>query len=135
MRPHEFTVEEANALLPRLREILPVLREAAHQSRFLAEQLADLRRMTGAAVDDPASEAHKEAQRLVDASEEQAIRVRAAAAELQALGVEIKDPVLGLVDFYGRREGELVYLCWREDEARVEHWHPLVGGFTARKRL
>jgi hypothetical protein len=39
------------------------------------------------------------------------------------------------VDFYGRRDGEVVYLCWRDGEDRVAHWHTLGSGFAGRRPL
>ena len=55
--------------------------------------------------------------------------------ELVKLGVEMKDPFVGLVDFRcwaGNRE---VYLCWRLGEAEVGHWHELDAGFAGRQTL
>ena len=54
---------------------------------------------------------------------------------LKQRGIEIKDLSSGLVDFYALREGELVYLCWKEGESRIQWWHPVAGGFTTRKKL
>lgn len=55
--------------------------------------------------------------------------------ELDQLGVELKDPMSGLLDFRAKRSGEEVYLCWRLGEAAVEHWHTLQGGFAGRRPL
>ncbi len=56
-------------------------------------------------------------------------------AEVQHLGVEVKDLTMGLVDFRALRHGQEIYLCWRVGEARVEWWHLLEGGFSARQKL
>lgn len=54
--------------------------------------------------------------------------------ELAALGVEVKDPDAGLVDFRGRYRGREVYLCWRLSEgSRIAFWHDLDAGFAGRK--
>ena len=55
--------------------------------------------------------------------------------EVQELGVEVKDLSMGLVDFLALRDGRDVYLCWRVGEPRVEWWHSLEGGFSARQKL
>ncbi len=52
--------------------------------------------------------------------------------ELDALGIELKDPRTGLIDFRWMRQGEVVYLCWRLGEPSVAHWHPLDSGFAGR---
>jgi hypothetical protein len=54
---------------------------------------------------------------------------------LDALGVVLKDPQTGLVDFLSYREGELVELCWRLGEDRIAHWHRIGEGYPGRKPL
>ncbi|MFI5379680.1 MAG: DUF2203 domain-containing protein [Tepidisphaerales bacterium] len=53
--------------------------------------------------------------------------------ELTKLGVELKDPETGLVDFPGRHQGREICLCWRLGEERVQHWHELHAGFSGRQ--
>ena len=53
----------------------------------------------------------------------------------EQIGCELKSLEPGLVDFYGERQGELIYLCWREDESSVDWWHSLSGGFSGRQLL
>lgn len=62
--------------------------------------------------------------------------IEALVRELSALGVEVKDPDAGLVDFRTSRDGEEVYLCWRLGEGdRIAWWHTIEGGFAARRPL
>jgi hypothetical protein len=51
------------------------------------------------------------------------------------MGGVIKDARSGLVDFYGRVDGQLVWLCWKIGEDEVTHYHALNEGFSARKSL
>jgi hypothetical protein len=55
--------------------------------------------------------------------------------QIRALGGEVKDLDMGLVDFPGRRDDEDILLCWRLGEKRIEYWHPVDGGFASRKPL
>jgi len=55
--------------------------------------------------------------------------------ELERLGVELKDPAIGLVDFPARLGDRVVYLCWKLGEERVEHWHELQAGFSGREPI
>ena len=50
-------------------------------------------------------------------------------------GIEVKDPAIGLIDFYAQRGAELVYLCYKLGEPEVAHWHPLDDGYRGRKLL
>src|SRR5277367_6345639 len=40
-------------------------------------------------------------------------RLEGLVEELRTIGVELKDPRLGLIDFVGRHQGRDVYLCWK----------------------
>ena len=54
--------------------------------------------------------------------------------QLSTYGAMVKDLESGLVDFYGERSGEQVFLCWRlGEEMRVQYWHTLEGGFAGRQ--
>lgn len=54
---------------------------------------------------------------------------------IESIGVTVKDPHIGLIDFLGRVDGREVWLCWRYGERAVEHYHALDEGFSARKPL
>ena len=130
--PRYFTVEEASALLP---EITPIL-----------EQIVDLRARLQRAEQDLVS-LHWKARANGRVSQEgsfgagQATRaellsqINARAARLQELGVELKDPSIGLVDFPSEREGRVVYLCWKLGEPAIGYWHDLDTGFAGRQPL
>jgi hypothetical protein len=51
------------------------------------------------------------------------------------MGIELKDPEQGLIDFRSIREGREVYLCWKLGEERVSHWHEIDAGFAGRQAL
>ena len=60
--------------------------------------------------------------------------IEALLRELSELGVEVKDPDRGLVDFRTKMRGREVYLCWQLGEPeRVAFWHDLDTGFAGRK--
>jgi hypothetical protein len=54
---------------------------------------------------------------------------------VQELGAVVKDPQIGLVDFYGRIEGRLVWLCWRYGEESLRYYHELEAGYSGRQPL
>ena len=55
-------------------------------------------------------------------------------AEVQALGVELKDPSVGLIDFRTLRRGREVYLCWKLGEGdHIAWWHEIEAGYPGRK--
>lgn len=56
-------------------------------------------------------------------------------AGLKARGIEVKDLATGLVDFYAVRDGQVIYLCWKEGERGIRWWHPVTEGFNSRQKL
>ena len=57
-------------------------------------------------------------------------------AELEGLGVQLKDFERGLVDFPSLREGRVVLLCWQMGEGdELEWWHDVDAGFAGRTPL
>jgi hypothetical protein len=119
-----FTVEQANALLPQLRPLLERLQEA---QRSLADH-ETLQRLRAAA----AGNGGGAAARAVMETGDEFGRVT---AEIAQLGVVVRDPATGLVDFPAERDGHPVYLCWRLDEDTVGHWHDRDTGFMGRQPL
>ncbi|HKP44972.1 MAG TPA: DUF2203 domain-containing protein [Pyrinomonadaceae bacterium] len=122
-----FTVEEANALLPVVRQILQRLRSSRkslsayqRQARTAAEQ-AD---QGGGGID----AGLLYAQLLT--------KFAAQMTELETLGVQLKDFDRGLVDFPSLRDGRVVLLCWQLGEGdELEWWHDIEAGFAGRTPL
>ncbi len=124
-----FTVEEARALVPRLRDMLLALQS---EKRELDRELNELRRIA------PLAFLNGSAQKLQAHEKRIATLVRAIREKVRAvheLGVEVKDLDMGLVDFPSLRDGREVYLCWKVDEPTVAFWHELDAGFRGRQPL
>ncbi len=64
-----------------------------------------------------------------------ATRMTELIAELNSVGVELKDPAIGLIDFIGRHQGHDVYLCWKLGEESIAFWHELQAGVAGRKPI
>jgi hypothetical protein len=60
-------------------------------------------------------------------------RVRDAMAEIDAIGVQVKDLDIGLLDFPCEVDGRVVLLCWKLGEKSITHWHDTSEGFAGRK--
>ena len=60
-------------------------------------------------------------------------RVRESVAEIDAIGVQVKDVDSGLLDFPCRVDDQVVLLCWRMGETTIEHWHTMEDGFKGRR--
>ncbi len=60
-------------------------------------------------------------------------RVRESIAEIDSIGVQVKDLDAGLLDFPCRLDDQVVLLCWRMGEPSIEHWHTVDSGFQGRQ--
>ena len=127
--PVLFSVEEANALLPRLVPMLEDLRageSALDEARAALGRLTPTMRGNGHGAEAAALE-----RRLHELADELAEGIR----RIAAMGVEVKDLDHGLIDFPSLREGRIVYLCWRLGEGPLAFWHELDAGFAGRQPL
>src|SRR5262249_49706901 len=77
-------------------------------------------------------EREQQARDAVQGAEEELLK---AVLSLNAMGIQLKGHLEGLIDFPSYRDVELVELCWKLGEERVEHWHHVGEGFVGRKRL
>ncbi len=131
MRPQRFTQEEANALLPRLSDILLQIQESKVKHDQLQEKAAEYaQRMSsnGHVIEKELNETRQELEQAATALNSLIERIR-------ELGCEVKDIDQGLVDFRTVREGREVYLCWKLGEPDVRWWHELETGFAGRRPL
>jgi hypothetical protein len=80
---------------------------------------------------DPGSSA--EADRLEREAADIGEGMRTLAGLLEELGVQLRDPEMGLVDFPGERDGEPVWLCWRLADPAVAYWHGTDEGYASRR--
>jgi hypothetical protein len=118
-----YTVEEANALTGHLKGALGRIRQAREVIVRSAERIKEGAVANGGGPEDSAA---WDASRIL----------RKEVEDLAARGIVLRDADTGLFDFPSRREGRLVYLCWRPDEEdRVAFWHEVDTGFPGRKPL
>ncbi|MDP4012843.1 MAG: DUF2203 domain-containing protein [Candidatus Nanoarchaeia archaeon] len=52
--------------------------------------------------------------------------------EIESLGCILKGLEPALVDFLFKFEGRDVFLCWREGEEKIQHWHEIESGYDNR---
>jgi len=119
-----YSVDEANALIPKLKSVLERIRQTQ-------EELA--KDKTVAAVREKAAQngGGLPGRHLSTLTKTLETDLR----QLADWGIVLRDPSIGLIDFLHKRGGETVFLCWKLGESRVEWWHPLETGIAGRQRL
>ena len=130
MAERTFTPDEANSALRQVRPLAERMVELRARLAELEDEQREVVRIvagngSGEGVGDARTpefaKLARELQEIVD--------------ELVLIGVQVKDPDSGLIDFPALREGEPVLLCWRVGEAEVEWYHGLDDGFAGRRRI
>jgi hypothetical protein len=129
-----FTISEVNALIPALSSLV---QDQLREQSEIEHGLAELMRLTGEPPRslEPASLDSAEVNRLKRDLRSRISRYETGWQRVQKWGGVIKDPQTGLVDFYGRVDGKLVWLCWRYGEDTLGYYHDLTSGFSGRRPL
>jgi hypothetical protein len=126
-----FTLDEAQSLLPVLESLLKRALEGKQSAEEVETGLTDLSRriyLSGGMYVDVSQVAKQRAEMEVHMQ-----RVRESIAEIDAIGVQVKDLDTGLLDFPCRLDDKVVLLCWRMGEPAIEHWHTLESGVQGRQ--
>jgi hypothetical protein len=133
MSDRTFTLDEAQSLLPVLESLLrtaiaskKVMEEFEGQQQALAQRIF----LNGGTHIDVVPLARRKSERV---KAEQ--RAKDALAEIDSIGVQVKDLDIGLLDFPCEVEGEIILLCWKLGEQSITHWHGTREGFAGRKPI
>lgn len=126
-----FTLDEAQSLLPVLESLL---KRAIEERRSAEEVEADLSGLAQRIYLSGGMRVNMASVALRRNEMENHLKcVRESIAEIDAIGVQVKDLDAGLLDFPFRLDDEVVLLCWRMGEPTIEHWHTLEAGFKGRQ--
>lgn len=126
-----FTLDEAQSLLPLLESLLKRAIDSKVAAQEVESHLAELGRriyLVGGMRVNVADAGRQRAE--LDGHLQ---RVRESVAEIDAIGVQVKDVDSGLLDFPCRVDDQVVLLCWRMGETAIEHWHTVEDGFKGRR--
>lgn len=125
-----FTLQEAQTLLPLVESLLSRAQDAARNAASLEREQQGLAHniylLGGMRID------VAKVTKLKNDHEKAVTAARDALAEINAIGVQIKDLDKGLLDFPFELDGKIVLLCWLQGEPSISHWHSLDAGFAGR---
>lgn len=128
-----FTLEEAQVLLPVLRSLVKRAMDDKRVIEAVEKELQDLKHrilLSGGLLVDVAAVARRRAER------DKAFQdIKDTLAEIDAIGVQVKDLDIGLLDFPCAVDDEIVLLCWKYGEEKIEFWHGMEEGFKGRKPI
>ncbi len=126
-----YTVDEAEKTLPFVKRIVSDIVKTFEERE---KRVIDRQKLGPSPA--PGTKAEERALELEREIETFDTEIQRFHEELQKVGVEIKDLRIGLIDFYSRYDGRIVYLCWKLDEGEtLGWWHDLQGGFRGRQPI
>ncbi|MGA1981497.1 MAG: DUF2203 domain-containing protein [Acidobacteriaceae bacterium] len=128
-----FTLNEAQTLLPVLEALLRKAQAAGVRTaelEFEMQQLTQRIFLAGGMQVNVAQAAKRKAER-----EKALEEARDTLAEIDEIGVQVKDLEQGLLDFPCVMDGKTVLLCWKLGEKEIGYWHSTEDGFAGRKPL
>jgi hypothetical protein len=128
-----FTLREAQSMLPVLESLLrksveskATIEEIDQEFTVLGERIF----LNGGTLVDVRACRERKNER------EKAINMaKDTLAEINAIGVQVKDLDIGLLDFPCVHNGEVVLLCWRLGEPTITHYHGTEEGYAGRRPI
>lgn len=120
-----FTVEEANACIPKIKPDIFALQEIREELEKLHGELKPFIESI------PSNGGHKKTLSFMHAGDE----FRQIVKRIESHGCHLKGLDPPLLDFPHIRDGKEVYLCWRYGEDEIRFWHEIDSGFAGRKPL
>jgi hypothetical protein len=126
-------LSEAQTLLPVVEALLRKARTAGARAGELEREMQQLSQrifLSGGMHVNVAQAARRRGER------EKAVQeVKDTLAEIDEIGVQVKDLDQGLLDFPCVMDGRTVLLCWKLGEKEIGFWHTTEDGFAGRKPL
>lgn len=136
MQKRYFTVEEAN-------QMIPFLEDAFTRALQMRHQIGDIMQLLE--LVDAAPERDDFEINLPDASpavihnratlKALMLAVQDELTKIEATGCLVKNLEHGLVDWFAKKGGRDVFLCWRMGEKEVLFWHDTRDGFRGRRPI
>ena len=131
MSSRTFTLDEAQDLLPVLESLLRSAIEGKHLIESVEAEFQALNHQVYLRGGMSLNVLHLASRR---AQRDKALqRVKDAMSEIDAMGVQVKDLDIGLLDFPCEVDGQVILLCWKLGEKAITHWHGVSEGFAGRK--
>jgi hypothetical protein len=134
MEKRYFTIEEANQIIPALEEAFGRMVQMYTQIRSTYQGLKEAGfapenddfSLTPPGADADVINDRANLKLLIDALQEEL-------TALQKAGCLIKGIEAGLIDWYAKKNGRDIFLCWKLGEKQVGYWHEIEAGYMGRR--
>jgi hypothetical protein len=120
-----FTLAEARAALPKVKQLMQMVQDARQEILRLRPEVWPMLRKASL------NGGSREAGELLV----QFQRLETGVKGIMNMGIVVKDVDEGIIDFLGTRNREDIYLCWQYGEDDIRYWHDLKAGFAGRQPI
>lgn len=128
----QFTVQEANALLPQIETQLKHIQALKQQFTHKYEEMMKMKETIKSMRSRPDADPYFMIESTLDFLQ---IEAQGMIRQIEETGVQIKDIDIGLIDFPSMKDDEEVLLCWKMGEGKIRYYHGVHDGFIGRKRI
>jgi hypothetical protein len=137
MESRIISIEEANRMLPLLRQIVMDIIQNWDQIISKRTQLECAEKEMALVISAKRESAPKDASVLELKAELNYLidKINSYIREVEQLGCFVEEFKRGIINFPSLFHGRKVFLCWKPDEAQVIHWHELDETFKDRVRV
>ena len=132
MADRYYTLQEAQELVPWLVQTFQDIEPLRERARQLS---AGVRELTVRMRGNGGGQSRRRMEHLQRELAETSSLIYGRVDDVHQRGMVVKGVAPGLVDFPHMREGQEVYLCWREGESQLQFWHDVNAGFASRQPL
>lgn len=133
--PRVFTVDDVTALIPKIEKLFQRMDEVKVRLKTLTIRINALEMIWGSKLQEESNPDHGEFQHHMAEMKSNQEEFERYTKGITKLGGQVKSAEPALVDFYGVRDGRLVFWCWTRGETMVGHWHHLDQGFADRQPI
>jgi hypothetical protein len=133
--PRVFELEEAQRLLPQVQKLLREIQAVRGRLKELKIRVNALEMIWGSQLQAEDCPDRGEFEHHIEAMKKAEQEFETCTRAIAALGGHLKGLDPPLVDFYGVREGRLIFWCWQDGEDEITDWHHIDEGFSGRQRV
>jgi len=136
MESRLISIEEANRMLPLLRQIVRDITSNWEQIIYKRTELECIEKGLDSMGQKPTPEARETTlQNLKQDLNYLIDKINSYIREVEELGCFVEEFKRGIVNFPSLFNGRKIFLCWKPDEDQVTHWHELDESFNERAQI
>ncbi|MFN0243380.1 MAG: DUF2203 domain-containing protein [Planctomycetota bacterium] len=133
--PRVFTIDEARALISKVERHFTELDELKKRMRTLNIRINALEMIWGGQVHRDDNPDHGELEHHLAEMKSTQEQFERHTKAITKIGGHVKSVDPALVDFYGVKDGRLIFWCWTRGESTIAHWHHIDKGFAERQPI